>query len=274
MPHAKINGCSLFYTDQGDGEVVLLIHGLGSSTRDWEYQLPSLLPQYRVICLDMRGHGQSDKPKGGYSIKGFADDCIAFIEKLNLEKPHIVGISMGGMIAFQLATQRPELPASLTIVNSAPEVIPRKPAEYVMVAKRLFFAHVLPLSVTARGLAKLLFPKPEHATIRETFESRWNENDRSAYLASLRAIIGWGVSDRLDRINCPVLVISGDQDYTPVESKREYVSRLGDARLEVIEDSRHGTPIDQADNFNALLLDFLRQSGSAAPTQNAMNQPL
>ena len=230
--------------------------------------MPSLTPYFRVICLDMRGHGQSDKPRGGYSIKRFAADCVAFIEQLQLVKPHIVGISMGGMIAFQLATERPELPASLTIVNSGPEVIPRKPAEYVMVAKRLFFAHVLPLPMIARGLAKMLFPKPEQQSIRETFESRWNENDRRAYLASLRAIVGWGVSDKLSRIDCPVLVVAADMDYTPVESKREYVSRLGDARLEVIEDSRHGTPIDQADKFNTLLLDFLRHSGSAAPTQS------
>lgn len=265
MPHLTINGCSLYYTDQGEGETVLLIHGLGSSGRDWEYQLPSLLPHYRVLCLDMRGHGQSDKPRGGYSIQGFADDCVAFIEHLKLHKPHIVGISMGGMIAFQLATDHPELPASLTIVNSGPEVIPRRPGDYLMVAKRLFFAHALPLSVTARGLAKLLFPKPEQQSIRETFESRWLENDRRAYLASLRAIIGWGVTDRLERIRCPVLVVTGDKDYTPVERKREYVSHLGDAHLEVVTDSRHGTPIDQADKFNALLLDFLRQSGFPAP---------
>lgn len=268
MPHLSIDGCNLHYTDQGEGPTVLLIHGLGSSSRDWEYQIPSLLPDYRVICLDMRGHGQSDKPRGGYSIKRFADDCVAFIAQLQLVKPHIVGISMGGMIAFQLATDHPELPASLTIVNSGPEVIPRKPAEYVMVAKRLFFAHVLPLAVIARGLAKMLFPLPEQQSIRETFESRWIENDRRAYLASLRAIIGWGVSDKLCRIDCPVLVVAADMDYTPVQSKREYVGRLGDARLEVIEDSRHGTPIDQADKFNTLLLDFLRQSGSAAPLQS------
>ena len=65
-----------------------------------------------------------------------------------------------------------------------------------------------------------------------------------------------------------MLVITGDQDYTPVEKKREYVCHLGDARLEVIEDSRHGTPIDQAEKFNALLLDFLAQSGSSSPAGN------
>lgn len=269
MAFLQINGCNLYYTDQGEGEPVLLIHGLGSSCRDWEHQVPALLPDYRVLCLDMRGHGRSDKPTSGYSVKTFAADCLAFISYMQLEKPHIVGISMGGMIAFQLATDQPEVPASLTIVNSGPELIPRRPKEYLLVAQRLFFAHVLPLSAVAKGLAKTLFPKPEQQEIRETFESRWLENDRRAYLASLRALVGWGVSEHLGRISCPVLVISADQDYTPVEKKREYVSHLGDAQLVVIEDSRHGTPIDQADKFNTVLLDFLGQSGSAAPAGNS-----
>ncbi|PAU88824.1 3-oxoadipate enol-lactonase [Pseudomonas sp. WN033] len=257
MPEMIINGCRLHYTDQGQGPAVLLIHGLGSSSRDWEYQLPALLPHFRVLTLDMRGHGQSDKPRRGYSIKAFAEDCLSFIEQLELNKPHLVGISMGGMIAFQLATDHPEVPGSLTIVNSAPEVIPRRPTEFAAAAKRLFFAHVLPIGTVARGLARLLFPKDEQQALREKFEQRWRENDRRAYLASLRAIVGWGVTEHLDRIVCPVLVISGDKDYTPVEHKRNYVCRLGDARLEVISDSRHATPVDQPESFNQLLLDFL-----------------
>ena len=268
MPDLMLNGCRLHYTDQGQGPAVLLIHGLGSSGRDWEHQLPALLPHYRVLTLDMRGHGASDKPPRGYSIKAFAEDCRAFIEQMQLERPHIVGISMGGMIAFQLATDHPQIPGSLTIINSGPELIPRRPAEYAMVAKRLFFAHVLPLPTVAHGLARLLLPKPEQAELRAIFEQRWKENDRRAYLASLRALIGWGVSKRLDRINCPVLVVSGDRDYTPVEKKREYVSLLGDARLAVVEVSGHATPVDQPEAFNRLLLDFLAGCRQPAATES------
>jgi len=259
MPQIRLNGCQFHYTDQGSGPPLLLLHGLGSSERDWEYQIPALTPHYRVLCLDSRGHGQSEKGGAGYSIALFAADCLAFIEALKLEKPHIVGLSMGGMIAFQLAVNSPQIPASLTIVNSAPEVIPRKPKEYWMAGKRLFFAHVLPMRAIAGGLGKLLFPKPEQQHHRDTFQARWNENHRASYLASLRAIVGWGVSAQLDRIACPVLVVSADQDYTPVEQKREYVSRLGDARLEVVDDSRHATPVDQSEAFNALLLSFLQE---------------
>ena len=267
MPHLTINGCRLYYTDQGQGEPVVLIHGLGSSSQDWEHQSAALLERYRVVSIDMRGHGLSDKPRGAYSIKGFADDVASLLEALSLQRPHIIGISMGGMIAFQLATDHPEVPASLTIINSSPEVRPKRLKEYLMVAQRLILAHALPLSVTARGLARVLFPKPEQQELRATFEQRWCENDRPAYLASLRAIIGWSVVDRLDRICCPVLVISGDNDYMPVERKREYVCRLGDARLEVIPDSCHATPVDQPEQCNRLILDFLRQSESARQPQ-------
>ncbi|HCA23787.1 MAG TPA: 3-oxoadipate enol-lactonase, partial [Pseudomonas sp.] len=122
MPQITLNDCQFHYTDQGSGPPLLLLHGLGSSEQDWEYQLPALTPHYRVLCLDMRGHGGTDKTGKGYSIDLFARDCLAFIQAMNLHKPHIVGLSMGGMIAFQLATDAPDVPASLTIVNSAPEV--------------------------------------------------------------------------------------------------------------------------------------------------------
>ncbi len=267
MPHLTANGCRLYYTDQGQGEPVVLIHGLGSSTRDWENQTDALRERYRVVCVDMRGHGLSDKPPGKYSIKGFSEDVVCLIEALDLQRPHIVGISMGGMIAFQLATDHPHIAASLTVINSAPEVRPKRAREYAMVAQRLVLAHALPLSVTARGLARVLFPKPDQQTLRHTFEQRWCENDRKAYLASLRAIIGWSVVDQLDRICCPVLVISGDNDYMPIERKREYVCRLGDAHLEVIADSCHATPVDQPEHCNRLILDFLRQCGSARQPQ-------
>lgn len=263
MPDIQLNGHRLHYTDQGQGPVVLLIHGLGSSGMDWEYQLPALTPHYRVLTLDMLGHGQSEKPIHAYSIQAFADDTLAFIQQMDLQQPHIVGISMGGMIAFQLAVDHPEIPASLTIVNSGPEVVPRSFADYRMAGKRLFFAHVLPLKTVSRGLARLLFPKPEQTELRSKFEQRWQSNFRPAYLGSMRAIVGWSVRDRLASIQCPVLVVCADQDYTPVEQKRAYVAELANAQLEVVSDSRHATPVDQPEVFNTLLLDFLGAHAAA-----------
>ncbi len=74
MPYLDHDGCQLHYEDYGQGAPVLLVHGLGSSTRDWEFQLAELAAHYRVIALDLRGHGRSDKPRERYSIAGFAED--------------------------------------------------------------------------------------------------------------------------------------------------------------------------------------------------------
>lgn len=257
MPYFDNEGCQLHYEDYGHGQPLLLVHGLGSSTRDWEYQIPLLARHYRVLALDVRGHGRSDKPRGPYRIADFADDVVALIEHLQLPPVHLVGISMGGMIGFQLGVDRPELLRSLTIVNSGPEVKARNAREWLEIGKRWTLSRLLSLDTIGKALGKLLFPKPEQAELRRKIEERWPQNDKRAYIASLNAIIGWGVRERLDRITCPTLVISADHDYTPVERKREYVAEMPNAHLLVIENSRHATPMDQPERFNNALLAFL-----------------
>lgn len=264
MPYFDNDGCQLHYEDYGHGTPVLLIHGLGSSTLDWEFQIPVLSARYRVLALDVRGHGRSDKPRERYRMIDFADDVAALIEHLQLPPVHLVGISMGGMIGFQLGVDQPHLLRSLTIVNSAPEVKAHNLRERLEIAKRWLLARLLPLETLAKALGKLLFPRPEQAELRRKVEQRWPRNDKRAYLASLDAIIGWGVRERLQRITCPTLVISADRDYTPIEHKQAYVTELPDARLQVIDNSRHATPLDQPQRFNTVLLDFLGEVDGTA----------
>jgi pimeloyl-ACP methyl ester carboxylesterase len=266
MSYYDNDGCQLHYEEYGKGAPVLLVHGLGSSTRDWEYQIPELAAHYRVIALDIRGHGRSDKPRERYSIAGFAEDVRALIEHLGLDRVHLVGISMGGMIGFQLGVDHPELLKSLCIVNSGPEVKAKSPLEYLEIAKRWGLSRLFSLETIAKVLGNLLFPKPEQAELRRKIEERWPQNDKRAYLASLDAIIGWGVRERLERITCPTLVITADHDYTPIAQKEAYVKEMPDARLLVIEDSRHATPLDQPQRFNSSLLAFLEEVEQAAST--------
>ncbi|MCP1512198.1 alpha/beta fold hydrolase [Pseudomonas rhodesiae] len=251
-------GCTLHYTEYGHGTPLILIHGLGSSSQDWELQVPVLSRHYHLIVVDVRGHGRSDKPRERYSIPGFSADLIALIDHLDLPPAHVAGLSMGGMIAFQLAVDAPGLVRSLCIVNSAPEVKVRSVNDHWQWAKRWTLARVLSLSSIGKALAERLFPKPQQADLRRKMAERWATNDKRAYLASFDAIVGWSVQERLSRIACPTLVISADHDYTPVAQKEIYVKLLPDARLVVIEDSRHATPLDQPDVFNTTLLDFLK----------------
>jgi 3-oxoadipate enol-lactonase len=261
MAFFEHDGCSLHYEEYGEehghGSPLLLVHGLGSSCQDWEYQIPALSAHYRVIAMDVRGHGRSDKPKERYSIPGFAADIEALIEHLQLGPVHLVGLSMGGMIGFQLAVDHPPLLKSLCIVNSAPQVKVRGANDVLQWAKRWGLGRLLSMSTIGKGLGQNLFPKPEQADLRRKIAERWGRNDKRAYLASFDAIVGWGVQERLSRISCPTLIISADRDYTPVTLKEEYVRLIQGARLVVIKDSRHATPLDQPDEFNRTLLEFV-----------------
>ncbi|HVF40381.1 MAG TPA: alpha/beta hydrolase, partial [Gemmatimonadaceae bacterium] len=120
MPTQRVRDIDVHYEIAGQGEPVLLIHGLGSRSEDWEEQVPAMAEHFRVITYDVRGHGRSSKPAGPYSVAESAADAAALLEALHVGPVHVVGLSMGGMIAFQLMADRPELVKSAVIVNSGP----------------------------------------------------------------------------------------------------------------------------------------------------------
>jgi 3-oxoadipate enol-lactonase len=266
MTAIEANGIALNYEVTGAGEPVLLLHGLGSRAEDWELQVPDLARTYRVITVDFRGHGRSGKPSGPYTVALMASDILALLNTLEIQSTHIVGLSMGGMIAFQLAVDRPERVRSLMIVNSAAALVPRSFSQHWLVWQRLGLARLFGPATTGRFLSRRLFPKPEQAVFRERFVREWATNDRHAYLAAMKALIGWSVLDRIHQITCPVLVISGDRDYLPADVKLEYTRLIPDARFVVIEDSGHATPIDQSEKFNRLMLEFLAEVDARYPT--------
>jgi pimeloyl-ACP methyl ester carboxylesterase len=242
----------------GTGEPLLLIHGLGSCGDDWQPQVDHFRDRYRVVTCDLRGHGRSSKPRGPYSIEGFAGDVASLLRALKSGPTHVVGISLGGMVAFQLAVDAPELIRSLAIVNSGPAVPAATFKQRLPLYVRLAYAHLLGLRRMAAMIAKRLFPRPEQEQLRRAFVARLAANDKGCYLASLRAIFaGWSVADRLQEIRCPVLVLAADQDYTPLAAKQAYAARLPHARLVVIPDSHHALPMEKPREFNEALAAFL-----------------
>jgi 3-oxoadipate enol-lactonase len=262
MASIHIGDIDTSYELVGAGDPVVLIHGLGSSGRDWELQVPALADHYRVLTYDVRGHGASSKPRGPYRVTQFASDLALLLERLEHRPAHVVGISMGGMIAFQLAVDRPDLVRSLVIVNSGPALVPSTPAEHLAVWSRIALAKLRGPSAMGAVLAPRLFPSPDQERLRRQFIERWAENDKDAYYAALRAIIGWSVRDRVGEIRCPVLVVAADHDYTPVSAKEAYLPLIPGATLKVIADSRHATPIERPEVFNAVLRQFLDAQAS------------
>lgn len=257
MTKAHVNGIDLYYKISGDGQPLLFIHGLGSSSRDWEYQLPFFALRYQTIAFDLRGHGRSQKPPGPYSMSLFAKDTAELIKSLGIAPVHVVGISLGGMIAFQLAVDHPELIRSLVIVNSGPEVVVRTMRDRWNVFLRFAIVRLLGMRKMGEVLSKKLFPKEAQADIQKLFVERWAENDTRAYLDTLSAIVGWSVTDQIHKINVPTLVIAADGDYTPVSVKEAFVARMPNAKLTVVPNSRHATPVDSPVMFNETVMSFL-----------------
>ncbi|MCA9957019.1 MAG: alpha/beta fold hydrolase [Anaerolineales bacterium] len=261
MPHVTVNDISLYFEEEGQGEPLLFLHGLGSDGRSWEYQREYFAEEFRVIVVDVRGHGRSAKPSGPYSVPQFARDVFALLDQLHIDQFHLVGLSMGGMIGCQMAVDQPERFLSLTIVNSGPELIAQNWQERWQIVQRRLVLHFMSMEKIGEFIGGRLFPEPEQAEYLAIFVQQMRENDPKAYRAATNALIGWSVRAQLNRIQCPVLVISGDMDYTPVSNKEAYVQEMPTAQLLVIENSRHATPIDQPEAFNTAVLQFLHTVG-------------
>jgi pimeloyl-ACP methyl ester carboxylesterase len=207
--------------------------------------------------MDVRGHGRSAKPPGPYSVKLFTEDAVALLRALNALPAHIVGLSMGGMIAFQMAVDSPEAVRSLVIVNSGPAMILRTFSQRMLIRSRFAIIRLFGMGALGKMVAGPLFPKPEQVELRQRFMAQIAGNEPRAYRASLRALIGWSVADRISQIRCPVLVVASDHDYTPVEWKRWYASQISGAVVAVVEDSRHAAPLDQPEQLNHIVRQFL-----------------
>ena len=263
---ARIHDIDVYYESHGAGEPLLLIHGLGSSTEDWEPQVADFASYFRVITYDVRGHGRTDKPRSRYSLKQFAEDAAALLRHLEVGPAHVLGISMGGMIALQLAVDYPNTVKSLTIVNSGPELVLRTWKQRIGIYSRFAIVRLMGMRKMGEVLGTKLLPGPSHAKARDTFVERWARNDPSAYLRALRALIGWSVASRLGSIVAPTLVLTADQDYTPVPFKEEYTAKIPGARLVVVPDSRHMLPVQRPAEFNRAALEFLRGLASSGPS--------
>jgi 3-oxoadipate enol-lactonase len=260
MPLTKVNNIQIYYELHGaeNKPVVLFLHGLGSSLRDWEPQKAYFMQSYRVLLVDVRGHGRSEKPRGPYTMSQFAHDVIGLLDQLKIDKVHLVGLSMGGMIAFQMAVDFPQRLVSMTIVNSGPAVVAKTLKEKFGVWMRFVIVRLMGMRKMGETLAPRLFVDADQEALRQTFISRWAENDPGAYLDALQAIVGWTVLDRIHTITVPTLIISSDQDYTPVSAKEAYISKMSGASLKIIENAHHAVSIERPEPFNDVVAAFLR----------------
>jgi 3-oxoadipate enol-lactonase len=262
MPFTDAPGFRMAYEARGTGFPILLINGLGSDRQEWLRQVPAFERRFRVIAFDNRGSGESGSPPGPYSTAGMADDAAALLSFLGVERAHVMGVSLGGMIAQEFALRHPERTERLVLVCTSPggEVSVRPSPEALAVFARApggdreaEIRRTIPFLYTARFLR-------EHPEEIEAFLARRISSPSSpeGYAAQLSAAVGHSAGDRLRGIRTPTLVIAGTADLLlpPVNSER-IASCIPGAKLVLLPDAPHRLFSENAEEFNREVLTFL-----------------
>lgn len=265
-----LDGVRLRVRAYGSGPPVLLVHGLGSSGDDWAFQIGPLAERFRLIVPDLRGCGGSEATPGRYAIAQFADDLWRLLDRLGIAQPMLVGFSMGGAVALEMALQRPQGVLRLATINSLPSYRVDHWRKALELHVQTGMVRLLGLRRTARLVGRRLFPHPHQAAMRRRVEEVVGGSSPDPYLRCARALADWCAAERLDALRAPLLMLAGEHDYTPLAEKRHWAARLG-AELRVVAGSRHGTPFDAITDCNRALGAFL--AGEPVPDGLALDSP-
>ena len=259
MPALSVNSAQIFYQETGEGNPLLLLHGLGSSGDDWWFQTPAFAPHYRLILPNLRGHKQSSPLRGPTSITTLAADIAQLMDALQIEQAHVLGLSLGGLVGQLLAIHFPQQVNKLILVNTFAHLWPTSLREAYTLARRVIVSKFLPPQTTARVVARDLFPKPDQAALRAEVLSRIGVNDVASYRYLVEAIRRFDSRPQLDRISATTLLITGDRDVVvPRGCQQRLVRGIREIQWHIMPDSGHATPVDQPDEFNRVVLEFLK----------------
>ncbi len=260
MPQTVLNEHTFYFHESGidkkDKNPILFIHGLGSSTLDWEHQISFFEKHYKTLSIDLRGHGQTLGSEGNYSISLFANDVAAFLSEKKV-KVHVVGISMGGLVAFQLAVDFPELVKSMVIINSVVELSMDNPKVRKLIRLRKLVPRIMGMKMMGKVIGKKVFPYPHQGDLRVLIATRWATNKIKEYLKAVNALAGWTVRYHLHKIVQPVLILGGENDYTTTAEKQEHADLLPNASLAIIPDTGHAVTLENPEAVNRIIFDFL-----------------
>src|SRR5262245_20103199 len=264
----------VYYEVHGTGDPVLLIMGLAADSTAWMFQVPDFSQQYRTIVYDNRGVGRTSKPAGPYTMHQMADDAAGLLDALAVDRAHVVGVSMGGMIAQELTLRYPGRVRSLVLACTYPE--PDADIE----RNRRFTVERLGGSVTSEGQVEIDFKAINPmdflqqllpTVFNQDFIARELPNliqvfsgalqfgfSMEAILGQVAAVMSHKATDRLHEIAVPTLVITGDADrLIPPANSDILAKHIPGAKLVRVPGGSHGFNFETPDLFNRAVLDFL-----------------
>jgi 3-oxoadipate enol-lactonase len=268
MPTIQANGQTLYYEVHGEGEPLLLVMGLAADTMAWAMQVPALSAHYRTIIFDNRDVGQSSMAAAPYEITDLAQDTLSLADALELESFHLVGASMGGAIAQEVALAAPDRVRTLTLAMTWP-----RGGAWAAKLSELWSARVEHMSREERVDELMLLTLSEDffenadgvAWLRDVMLQNPHPQSADAFARQLDASSRHDTRERLGRLALPTHVIGAEHDIlVPVWKSRELAELIPGAQLSVIDAGPHGANLENAEEFNRLVLDFLDQSRASS----------
>jgi pimeloyl-ACP methyl ester carboxylesterase len=240
-------------------KTVLFLHGLGANGASWQLQFAPLIKKgFRPIAPDAPGFGESPYDGKGWTIKRVASQMIDLLDGLTINRAHIVGLSLGGVIASQIAIDFPQRVDKLVLASTFARLRPKSLSESIYFLRRAVVAFTVSVPAQARLVAQRVFPRPDQEPLREMLVAEISRADPRAYRGAMRSLGLFNVSRRLREIKIPTLIISGANDSTVTPSAQKALADgIPGARQVIVVDAGHAVNVDQYEIFNRILLEFL-----------------
>jgi pimeloyl-ACP methyl ester carboxylesterase len=268
MPHADVNGQRLYYEVQGEGDPLFLIMGLAGDTVAWALQVGEWSKTHKVIVFDNRDVGQSSYADGPYEIADMAADALALADHLELDAFDLIGLSMGGMIAQEIALQAPQRVRTLTLAVTLGGL-----GRYGQAKSKLMGDQAARMSreeqvdnLLLLTMSEDFYENPESVEwLRGMMLSNPHPQDVEGFRRQLDAIGRFDLRDRLGDIQVPTHVIGAEHDVlVPPWKSTELAELIPGAKLTMLPRAPHMVSIENAEAFNSAVLDYIRERADAS----------
>lgn len=261
MPKKQVNGVNLYYELKGDGPPLAMIQGLGYSSKFWFNQVPELKQHFQLILFDNRDVGKSEMVGEQYEIEDMARDARELLRELGFNQVHLLGLSMGGYIAQQLAAGWPDVVDKLILVSTH-----AGGPEYLEVTGDLWEEILDVEGLTEREIYRKGYKYSvsedffgDEEVIEKLVDMRVEDaQPADAYQRQFQAASGFDMTNRLDQIKSDTLIIAGDEDrVVPTQFAEKLESDIPNSKLAVMDNAAHLVHLERPDRLNSLITDYL-----------------
>ena len=279
MPFIDVEKGSLYYTVNGLGPPLILLHSAWATNEWWRWQIPALSRHYRTYALDVRGHGKSSPLEKVYSVEGFSRDLEIFLRKLELEATVLLGWSLGGIIAMQYCLDHPSHVKALVLIatqgHKNPRLKPRFILNFFQAQLSLLMDFTQPRKydrgsqrfpsqsnlVLEKQVRNMLSPQTPREALDWIIADITN-NPRTAYWEVIRSVWNWEAGEKLKQIKVPTLILVGDRDsLTPPQISHRLHGSIPNSKLIIVKNASHYVVLEHPEFVNTEILDFLKDIG-------------